>query len=58
MKNIIFRQNHVRMGLKPIEVIRPFFSKEELEILAKESGFVKRIGKISGSIFLGDEGRL
>jgi hypothetical protein len=34
------------------EVISPFFSQEELEILARESGFVKRTGKITGSIFL------
>ena len=34
------------------EVISPFFSQEELEILARESGFVKRTGKITGSTFL------
>ena len=34
------------------EVISPFFTQEELEILARESGFVKRTGKITGSIFL------
>jgi uncharacterized protein YfkK (UPF0435 family) len=34
------------------EVISPFFTQDELELLAKESGFVKRTGKITGSIFL------
>jgi len=34
------------------EIISPYFTQEELEILSRESGFVKRTSKLSGSIFL------
>ncbi|MES9858983.1 MAG: hypothetical protein ABW166_20635 [Sedimenticola sp.] len=32
--------------------IKPFFSEQELNQLAQEAGFVKREGKLNGSMFL------